>query len=118
MGMGKIEVISVRGMKVGSDKDVIYVGRRCSGWEGSVLGNKYKVGVDGERGECVELYKEWLREEWRKGGVVKEELLRIGRIVKSGENVKLGCWCKGRYEKCHGDFVKYVVEVLIEKGYV
>ena len=35
--------VSVRGLRAG-DHSVVYVGRRCAGWEGSALGNPFRLG--------------------------------------------------------------------------
>ena len=115
-------VISVRSL-VPNAKGITYIGRSCSGWKPSVLGNPHHVGGEcptcgktHEAGETLELYRTWLREEWVKNGEVKAELVRIAKLVKAGETVTLGCWCKRHgWEPCHGDVVDEVVNTLVEK---
>lgn len=62
-----------------------YIGRAQRSQPFNKWGNPFKVGVDGRRGECVELYREWIcRGEGR-------HLLRdLGEL--EGGHV-LGCWC-------------------------
>ena len=76
----------------------VYVGRP------SVYGNPYKVGVDGVRGECVELYRELFYTDQMKP--VRE---LVERTIKPG--TILGCWCSPN--KCHGD----VIAEYVNNGY-
>jgi hypothetical protein len=62
----------------------VYIGRP-SKW-----GNPFVVGEDGERGECVELFREW---------IVKQPDLLADLHELRGK--VLGCWCKP--SACHGD---------------
>jgi Domain of unknown function (DUF4326) len=62
----------------------VYIGRP-SKW-----GNPFVVGKHGERGECIELYKRWLRE--------NETLFAA---LDELRGLVLGCWCAPR--ACHGD---------------
>ena len=118
-------VISVRSL-VPNAKGITYIGRSCSGWKASVLGNPHHVGgvcprcgKTHEAGETLELYRAWLRDEWVKNGAVKAELVRIAKAVKAGETVTLGCWCKRHgWEPCHGDIVNEIVNTLVEKAIV
>ena len=69
----------------------------------TVFGNPFKVGVHGERSECVELYREWI---W------KDEQLSLRERMKKelrGCDALL-CWCKPL--ACHGDVI---IEVLREE---
>jgi hypothetical protein len=62
----------------------VYIGRP-SKW-----GNPFVVGRDGTRGECIELYELWVRE--------NEALMAaLGEL----HGKVLGCWCAPR--TCHGD---------------
>jgi hypothetical protein len=62
----------------------VYIGRP-SKW-----GNPFVVGRDGARGECIELYELWVRE--------NEALMAaLGEL----RGLVLGCWCAPR--ACHGD---------------
>jgi hypothetical protein len=62
----------------------VYIGRP-SKW-----GNPFVVGRDGARGECIELYEQWLPE--------NDELIAA---LSELRGLVLGCWCAPR--PCHGD---------------
>jgi hypothetical protein len=69
----------------------VYIGRP-SKW-----GNPFVVGEDGERGECVELYREWI--------MTQPDLLADLHELKGK---RLGCWCKP--SACHGDVLAKLVD--------
>lgn len=58
----------------------VYIGRG----RGSVWGNPFKIGEDGEREEVIEKYKQWL--------VFGEGRLLLKRLGEL-EGKTLGCWC-------------------------
>jgi hypothetical protein len=95
--------ICVRGLKgYEGEVGVEYVGRRCGRWNGSVLGNKWKIGIDGDREMVVEKYRRWLWEMIKKNDeVVVGEL---GRLLEIGDGLVIGCWCDEN-ERCHGDVI-------------
>jgi hypothetical protein len=62
----------------------VYIGRP-SKW-----GNPFVVDRDGARGECIELYELWVRE--------NAELMAT---LDELRGLVLGCWCAPR--GCHGD---------------
>ncbi len=74
----------------------VYCGRTCGGWVDVGFGNKFRIGVDGDREEVVEKYRRWLWEEIKKEGEV------FKKICKWKGDEKLGCWCR-KDEKCHVD---------------
>lgn len=64
----------------------VYIGRP-SKW-----GNPFVLGIDGDREQCIEQYREWL--------TTQPEL--ITAILRGELDGKvLGCWCSPR--PCHGD---------------
>ncbi len=68
------------------EKYDVYIGRG----NGSIWGNPFKIGEDGNREEVIQKYMEWL--------LTKPELiLKIGEL----KNKVLGCWCHPL--PCHGD---------------
>ena len=74
----------------------VYVGR------GSVLGNRFKIGVDGDREEVIKMYRRWLWEKVKSGDEVV-----IGELKKIKEGWLIGCFCK-KWDvevKCHGDVI-------------
>lgn len=116
MKNGKVSVVNVKREVKGSYE---YIGRRnvSYGLEESVLKNRFVVGVDGKRGECVEKFRIEFKEKLvNKDEKIWNELMRLVRILKSGKDVKLGCWCKvNGNESCHGDIIKLCLEWLVER---
>lgn len=112
-----IRIKVLNGKKAGFlGEDKIYIGRNSYGLKCSVLSNKFKIGIDGNRDEVVEKYRRWLWIEFNKKGEVYEELVKISKRVIEGEEIKLVCWCSP--EKCHGDVIKSCIEWMIESGIV
>jgi hypothetical protein len=70
----------------------IYIGR------GSPYGNPFKIGVDGNRKECILKYKQYLSE--------NPELIK--KILKELKDKTLGCHCKPK--DCHGDVIVEIIE--------
>ena len=85
-----------------------YVGRP------SVLGNRFLIGRQHTRHECIDLYRSWLRAEWKNGSAVKEELLRLARTYRERGELTLVCWCAP--SACHADVIKEAIEALVQKG--
>lgn len=96
----------------------LVVNRRSEGfrWEkGDVdisrkgeFGNRFRIGVDGDREKVVMLYEVWCLEKGEKDREWREK-------VKGLYGKRLVCWCKP--ESCHGDVleelcVKWIVEDL------
>jgi hypothetical protein len=67
----------------------VYIGRP-SKW-----GNPFVVGKHGTRGDCIELYKRWLRE----NEVLFAALDELRGLV-------LGCWCAP--QPCHGEVLVWL----------
>lgn len=68
----------------------IYIGR------GSLWGNPYVIGVDGDRDQVIEKFRQLLWRNLKSGKVTKDMLLSL-------KNKKLGCFCKPL--ACHGDVI-------------
>lgn len=73
----------------------VYIGRAGKGRTGP-FGNPFIVGRDGERGECVELFRRWFYSE--EGREMRE---LVDARIKKGD--RLGCFCKPA--ACHGDVI-------------
>lgn len=112
----------------------VYIGRPGRGQTGP-LGNPFHVGVHGQRGECVTLFRTWLYGQLRprvvpptdsggmprldNGAPIPDEVLhdldgvqfreKIQYLVKTGD--RLGCFCKPN--ACHGD----VIAEYVNNGY-
>jgi len=98
---------------------VIYVGRPIKSssvhseiQKGSVLGNPFVEGKDGSREVVIEKYRKWLWAECCKAkSPVKDELMRLVEIVKSGKTIVLVCWCDPL--PCHASVIKRAIEFYI-----
>ena len=108
---GKIEVINVRGLR-GPERDgIIYVGRKFAGWPASALGNPF---TPENSAEPIADYRKWLWMAFNTNPGVRLELHRIANLVKSGKDIKLGCWCHP--QPCHAGVVKSCIEWMIGDG--
>ena len=93
---------------------MVYVGRECYGFKGSVLANPFKRRTGQTPGSTLDDYRTWLRAEYRKNGAVRRELERLADLAEQGSLV-LGCWCKPN--PCHIDIIKEAVEgILRQRG--
>lgn len=70
-----------------ASNEAIYIGRP-SKW-----GNPFVVGKHGERGECVDLYRNWIKDQPELISQIKNEL----------KGKDLVCFCAPK--KCHGDVI-------------
>lgn len=117
------------------------------GRRGSNLANDFSMwrrgGIqEGLRDECIELYRDWIRnavvvpgvkgngeffdylspetdnfnsqefDMWRNRRAFKE-LLKLAMDADQGQTVRLGCWCCP--DDCHGDVVVFWVRWLVEQ---
>jgi Domain of unknown function (DUF4326) len=87
----------------------VYIGRP------SLLGNPFKIGIDGTRQDVIILYRYWLWEQIKRRGKVFMELQRLASIACQGELILI-CWCKNRdsHVICHGDILKRALEWMIQ----
>lgn len=85
-----------------------YIGRP------SLLGNPFRVGIDGTREEVVNvLYRNWLWCQIKAKSPVYFELERLARSAKDGDLILI-CWCKlsNKEVLCHADVIKNAIEWL------
>lgn len=87
----------------------VYIGRG----HGSVWGNPFRIGEDGNRDEVIEAYKGWIVH-----GDGRPLLKRLGEL----EGKVLGCWCAGHGGLtandellCHGQILLKLLEHRREK---
>lgn len=86
-----------------------YIGRP------SVLGNPFSVHEYGRK-DCIELYREWLRDQWQDHGPARQALMQLAQRYKAEKKLTLVCWCAP--ERCHGEIVKEAICGIIKKGLV
>jgi hypothetical protein len=92
-----IKVVNIRNYK----GKMVYIGR------GSVVGNKFIIGKNGDRKEVIKKYEIDLMNEDRNSERWKFIEILKSRHVK-GENIVLGCYCSPL--ACHGDIIKKIIE--------
>jgi len=73
----------------------IYIGR------GSIFGNPFRIGVDGNRKQVIEKYKKYFYKR-----INNDEMFKIA-VLKLKDKV-LACYCKPL--DCHGDVIKEYLE--------
>lgn len=79
-----------------------YVGRP------DILGNPFKIGIDGNREYVVNvLYRKWLWEQMNHNPKVYDELERLAGIARESDLVLI-CWCDPAL--CHASMVKKAIE--------
>lgn len=106
----------IRVVNTAKERPTEYIGRAWAGKPASPLGNPFKLKGEESRGAVIQSYRQWLWMKWAENGPEKEELLRIARRVKAGEEVTLGCWCHPH--PCHGDVVANAINWIIKEGLV
>lgn len=87
----------------------LYIGRP------SIHGNPYKIGRDGDRTEVLTKYRSYLFEECLdSSSKLRKSIEDLERVTRD-EDITLVCWCSP--EACHGDILKYVLELIPEIGW-
>lgn len=101
-----ITVVNVRHDK---RPEIVYIGRRMPGRAGSPLGNPFRPG---QHEDPIGLYRRWLWEQLQSDTPARREIERLAELHRAGQDLLLGCWCKGPdgTGDCHGDVVKVAVE--------
>jgi hypothetical protein len=89
-------VVNIKGKLKDMDYDV-YIGR------GSIWGNPFIIGIDGDREEVIEKYHQYFLHQPK----------LIAQVSKL-KGQRLGCFCKP--EACHGDILAYYADYGLDKG--
>ncbi len=66
-----------------------------------------------DRNEACEKYEEWLIEELKKDGEIKEEFNRLLDIYKITGKLTLVCYCSPA--RCHGETIAKLIEEELKK---
>jgi hypothetical protein len=101
-----MKTIHVKDMAEGD----IYVARAMKNIKGSVLGNPFKLGKDGDRTEVIQKYRKWLWEQIKAKNEVYDELVRILYLYRKNRNLRLVCWCAPL--ECHADIIIKAIKWL------
>jgi len=88
-----------------------YVGRP------SLLGNPYRIGIDGDREEVIRKYDRWLTDEISPEGrkrcrLVYDAVLRLVQLLRTTGHLVLICWCAPL--PCHADVIARKVRELAQ----
>lgn len=78
---------------------------------GTIFGNPYSLQKGYTREEAITLYREWLRDNYRRKMSVYFALIKLVERLESGENVVLVCCCKPK--ACHGDVIVEAVNGIM-----
>jgi len=99
-----IKVVNLRNYKLEKGWMLIKVDRS------SVLGNPFKMmnWSDKERNRVCDEYEEYFNKRIKENGEFRNEVIRIYRLVRDGENVALGCWCFPK--RCHAMYIKKFIK--------
>jgi hypothetical protein len=89
----------------------IYVGRATRRIaQGSILGNPFKIGRDGDRSVVIEKYEDWLSQMLPQYPAIVEALIQLRNAPA------ISCWCRHDGEPrtddnaCHGDVLVELLE--------
>lgn len=91
--MSNTEVVNVRD-KAGYD---VYIGRRTRQLAGSIWGNPFRIGPDGDREQVIEKYRQWIQ--------TQPQLLAQLPTLRGK---RLACWCAPL--ACHGDILAMLAD--------
>jgi hypothetical protein len=90
----------------------VYVGRGTK--NPSPLRNPYPITAHRSRNEACDQYEEYLMNQMNSGDkVILTELNRIGKLILDGKDVELLCYCSHKGLRCHGMFIKSVIDEKI-----
>ena len=91
----------------GEDFDV-YIGRASPrrGLRASPYANPFKVGLDGDRYQVIEMYREWVDQG------TDDRAIYIREHVHELKGKRLGCWCKP--SACHGDVLAAMADGVVQ----
>ena len=103
-----IKVVNLRDYKVEKGWVLVKVDRS------SVLGNPFRMVNERDRSRVCDEYEKYFMKRVNEEGDFRNEVIRIYKLVKSGKNVALGCWCFPR--RCHALVIKRFIESCLEES--
>ena len=100
-----ISGIQIVNVKFDKRPEVVYVGQRMPGRNGSPLGNPYKPGqVD----DAIEMFRQWLWRQLQTDTPAHREIRRLAEMYANEKPLILGCWCAPH--PCHAQIIKSAIE--------
>ncbi len=92
----------------------VYIGR--SSLTESPLGNPYVINGSCNRDQACDKYEPYLRAKLKdKGSKARAEMSRIAAMVIAGKHVNLLCYCSHKNYRCHGDFIKKLIDAGVKR---
>lgn len=82
----------------------IYIGRP------SVLENPFRLRIDGNREEVIELFRDYAIAKSKNEDNFYFALFVIADAIRMGKTIHLVCWCAPL--PCHGDVIREMVEEI------
>lgn len=75
----------------------------------TILGNPFFMKHEEQRKEvCDKYYEYFMKEVKKEGGELRKEIIRLYKILLTGEDINLQCWCTPK--QCHGETIKKFLE--------
>lgn len=106
----KVKVINRKDNRYYSGS-VVYIGR------GSVLGNRFLIGKDGNRAEVILKYEKWLRASLAANKTkICNSMNDLLKKARRKRPLYLECFCKPL--PCHGDVIKSILLEMDERSKV
>ena len=79
----------------------------------SLLGNPFKIGIDGDRAEVCRLYKEWFDMRVKSNDLLHMETLNtLVKHYREHGKMRLFCWCAPL--QCHAETIKAYIEETVK----
>jgi hypothetical protein len=104
MNNGEIIVSKVKNNKDGFES--IYIGRNKNN---NPLGNPFVMNSENERDDVCDTYQTYFDLEVKiENTPLRNEIIKLYRMVKSGKNINLQCFCAPK--RCHGLTIKSFIE--------
>ena len=91
-------MIQIINIKTYPNKDFIYCAR------GSIFGNPFEIGRDGNREEVIKKYKKWFN------FLLKDKRF-VNELIKLKDQ-NIGCFCDYPRENCHLSIIKEYLDNL------
>lgn len=105
----QIRIANVRTLNLLPGETAVYVGRGRvpDGMEAGDLGNPFRVGPAFRQGEAAAAFLPYLRDAYRRRGLIRRQIRQLAARLLAGERLVLTCWCFPR--ACHAVHIRAAV---------
>ena len=115
INQGSIQIVKVQDTdlryinKTRKNVHRLYIGRKNGYYSlsESLLSNPHKMKTRRDREEVVLQYRQTLWRQINTDEKIRNELKRLARLVRSGTNIELVCWCAPKL--CHGHIIRAAI---------